>query len=356
MIHFSAAICTYNGEKRLPEVLDKLRSQINSESIHWEVIVVDNNSTDNTAKVIRDYQAQWPSAYPLRYFLETQQGAAFARQRAIAEARGEFIGFLDDDNIPAPDWIVEAYSFGKEHPQAGAYGGQIHGDFEVTIPEEYKKVVTYCLAIVERGSKAFMYTPRKGALPPSAGLVVRTQAWRENVPKQPFLAGRVGKSQMASEDLEVLSYIQNAGWEIWYNPNMHIDHKIPQRRLERDYLVALSRGNGLARYYIATLRRKQWQRPLIFPIYMALVLRQLGSHFIRYKGLKRSNIIADCEMEFILSSLLSPFFMGKVYLSSLPKKVRQFNNNENRIPARPISLPVGDVHLESDYRSDRSRP
>jgi len=320
MIDFTIAICTYNGEKRLPEVLDKLLVQINTESINWEVIVVDNNSTDNTAKVVREDQANWPSAYPLKYYFEPQQGAAFARKRAVVEAQGEVIGFLDDDNLPAPDWIISAYLFAKKNPKAGAFGGKIHGAFEVPPSEDYQKVITYCLAIVEQGETAFMYPPRKGALPPTAGLVVRKQAWCKNVPKETFLRGRVGKSQMGSEDLEVLSYIQNAGWEIWYNPNMNIDHKIPPQRLSRDYLVALSRGNGLARYYISRLRKKVWQKPFLLPLYLAFVLRQLGSHLIRYGGLKRPNITADCELEFILASLVSPFFVWKTSLLYLLKK------------------------------------
>jgi glycosyltransferase involved in cell wall biosynthesis len=107
MVDFTVVIPTYNGEKRLPQLLERLReagrshsvkSQTNTEQFSWEILVVDNNSKDNTAKVVQEYQANWPDTYPLRYSFEAEQGAAFARQRAIKEARGELIGFLDDDN------------------------------------------------------------------------------------------------------------------------------------------------------------------------------------------------------------------------------------------------------------------
>ncbi|MFY7805244.1 MAG: glycosyltransferase, partial [Limnoraphis robusta] len=67
MLDFTIAIPTYNGAKRLPQVLDKLRSQTDVEQISWEVIVVDNNSTDNTAEIVQQYQQNWLLNVPLRY-------------------------------------------------------------------------------------------------------------------------------------------------------------------------------------------------------------------------------------------------------------------------------------------------
>ena len=86
MIDLTVAIPTYNGETRLPDVLKRLRSQINTESFNWEILVVDNNSTDHTAQVVRDYQDNWPDAFPLKYCFAPEQGAAFARQRAVEKA------------------------------------------------------------------------------------------------------------------------------------------------------------------------------------------------------------------------------------------------------------------------------
>ena len=100
MVDLTVAIRTYNGEKRLPAVLDKLRSQVDTESFSWEIAIVDNNSTDNTAKIIQQYQSNWLPSSPINYYLETKQGASFARQRVIQESRGTLIGFLDDDNVP----------------------------------------------------------------------------------------------------------------------------------------------------------------------------------------------------------------------------------------------------------------
>ncbi|MGF1491129.1 MAG: hormogonium polysaccharide biosynthesis glycosyltransferase HpsE [Microcoleaceae cyanobacterium] len=311
---FTVAIPTYNGAERLPLVLEKLRSQVDLESITWEVLVVDNNSTDNTAELIQQYQQQWPE-FSLRYLKEMQQGAAFARKRAVAEARGTWIGFLDDDTIPALDWVAAAHRFHQQHSQAGAYGSQVHGDYETEPPAGFERIASF-FAITERGSEPHRYEPKMKMLPPSAGLVVRKQAWDKNVPDKPFLSGRSGQSILNSEDLEVVMYIQNAGWEVWYNPEMHLYHQIPAKRLERDYLLYLVRSTGLARHYIRMLRLKPWQRPLLFPVGYANDLRKALTYYLKHRQILATDSIAACEMEFLRSSLISPFYLWRQALTT----------------------------------------
>ncbi|MBR8837852.1 MAG: hormogonium polysaccharide biosynthesis glycosyltransferase HpsE [Stigonema ocellatum SAG 48.90 = DSM 106950] len=324
LIHFSVAIPTYNGESRLPKVLERLRecvayttrSQTDVEHLNWEIIVVDNNSTDGTVKLIQEYQANWCDDVPLRYCFEAEQGTAFARQHAIQEARGELVGFLDDDNLPAPNWIIEAYKFAQAHPQAGAFASQIHGAFEVEPPENLKPILFY-LAITERGEQPHIYTPCKNGFPPSAGLVVRRNAWKDHLPPRLFLIGRIGSSMLGSEDAEALSYIYKAGWEIWYNPAMEVDHIIPAWRLERNYLISLMRGIGLARYHLRMLLLKNWQKPVAFFIYLLHDIGKLVVYFLDYRETAATDIVAACEMQRLLSTLMSPFYL-------LPIKIKKF--------------------------------
>ena len=308
MVDFTVAISTYNGENRLPEVLDCLKTQVNTEKFSWEILVVDNNSIDKTAQVVRDYQSIWPLSYPLRYCVESEQGAGFARKRAIKEASAPLVGFLDDDNIPAPNWVAAAYTFSQEKPAAGAYGSQIHGDFEVETPPNFERIKAF-FAITERGHSPILYEPRKKVLPPSAGLVVRKEAWQNSVPSSSILNGRASGSMLTSEDLEVLSYIQQAGWEIWYNPTMQLDHKIPRRRLERDYLISFFRGIGLSRHVTRMLSVKPWARPLAFLGYMLNDLRKIAVHLVKYGPRVKTEVVPACEMELFASSLLSPFYL-----------------------------------------------
>jgi glycosyltransferase involved in cell wall biosynthesis len=311
LIHFSVAIPTYNGESRLPKVLERLHLQTDVQHLDWEIIVVDNNSTDGTARLVQEYQARWQNNIPLRYCFEAEQGAAFARQRAIQEARGELVGFIDDDNFPAYNWIINAYKFALTHPQAGAYASQVHGVFEKKPPENLKPILFY-LAITERGQHPHRYQPHQNGFPPSAGLVVLRDVWKTYVPPRQFFIGRVGSSMLGSEDAEVLSYIYKAGWEIWYNPTMEIDHIIPSWRLERNYLLSLMRGVGLARFHLRMLLLQTWQRPFAFWLYLANDLRKVILHFIFYRKVIETDIVAACEMERLIATFISPFYRERV--------------------------------------------
>ena len=307
---FTVAICTYNGEKRLPEVLDKLRSQINTENLSWEVIVIDNNSSDNTAKIVQEYQTNWSSKNPLRYCLETEQGLGYARKRAIAESGAELIGFLDDDNLPQPDWVAAAYAFAQEHPKAGAYGSKISADYEMQPPENFHRIAAF-LAITERGSSPLLYNPQTKLLPPGAGIVVRKQAWLSSVPGQCILAGRIKGDMLAGEDLEVLYHIQKLGWEIWYNPAMHLYHKIPSHRLQKDYLIPLFRGIGHCRYATRMIGVKFWLKPIFTIAYILNDLKKIIFHLLKHRTKAQKDLVLACELQLMKSSLISPFYLWK---------------------------------------------
>ncbi len=307
MLDFTVAIPTYNGAEKLPLVLEKLRSQINTESISWEVIVVDNNSSDNTSKIVKDYQSRFSEFVSIKYLFEPQQGAAFARWKAIKEAKSAYIGFLDDDVLPDQNWVSVAYSFCQAHPQAGAVGGQIHGDFEVKPPPEYKRVYPF-LSIREHGSKPHLFEPNKLRLPTTASLVVSKKAWNESVPTHPTLIGRVGKSMLGAEDYELLLYIHKNGWEIWYNPEMESYHKISAHRLERDYLLSLGRACGLPTYFLLTINAKNWQKPILFLRTLLGNSRRIILHLIKYRGRVKTDLIPAFELEYFWGSLLSPFY------------------------------------------------
>jgi glycosyltransferase involved in cell wall biosynthesis len=328
-LDFTVAIPTYNGAKRFPQVLDRLLTQTGLENINWEIIVVDNNSYDNTFEIIQKYQKncnRYNSNFQLKYCLETEQGITFARLRAVSEAKGKFIAFLDDDNLPAPDWVLQSYLFGKEHPQAGAWSGQIHGAFEVKPPENFSRIQAF-LAIREHGQEPYLFDADNLILPPGAALVIRKQAWRESVPQQLSLKGRIGKLMVSGDDLEILLHLHKSSWEIWYNPVMHVDHQIPHWRLEKDYLMNLARGCGLCIFQLRLINAKNWQKPILIFRTILGNLRRILYHLIKYRGQLENNIIALFEIEFYLSSMLSPFYSLIYYFNQLAVNNTNINHD-----------------------------
>jgi glycosyltransferase involved in cell wall biosynthesis len=317
-LDFTVSIPTYNGAKRLPKVLDLLLNQTGVENLNWEIIIIDNNSKDDTNKISEYYQKLSNKNFSVRYFLEKEQGIAFARMRAINEARGEFIAFIDDDNLPANDWVLQSYLFGKEHPQAGAWSGQIHGNFEVNPPKDFARIQAF-LAIREHGLKPYLFDADNLRLPPGAALVVRKQAWCESVPEQLVFKGRLTKLMVAGDDTEALLYLHKEGWEIWYNPAMHIDHQIPHWRLEKDYLLVLARGCGLCIFQLRLINAKNWQKPILFVKTILGNLHRLLHHLIKYRGQLESNLIAVFEINFYLASMISPFYSLRWKLDKILK-------------------------------------
>ncbi|MGB3300280.1 MAG: hormogonium polysaccharide biosynthesis glycosyltransferase HpsE, partial [Phormidesmis sp.] len=310
VLDLTVAIPTYNGEQRLAMVLDRLRSQIQLDAIRWEIIVCDNGSTDGTADLVRRYQAKWPSEYPLHYRFAAEQGAAFARQYAVESAAGNLIAFLDDDNLPASDWVAQAYRFAQSHPQAGAFGSQIHGQFETELPPELQEIRCF-LAIIERGQQPHLYEPAKKILPPAAGLVVQKEAWMSAVPPRLFLNNKGKEAGLASEDLEAILHIQKSGWEIWYNPDMVVHHDIPDGRLRKNYLITLFRCVGLSRFHVRLLGIESWKHPFVIPAYVANDIRKLALHRVRHGRSHQLSTTESCHRALLKSTVASPTFLLK---------------------------------------------
>jgi hypothetical protein len=187
------------------------------------------------------------------------------------------------------------------------YGSRIRGEFEAEPPPHFERIGSL-LALTERGPEPRPYDPRTKVLPPGAGMVIRRQAWLEQVPDTLSLAGYIGQRE-AGEDLEVVIYIQKGGWEVWYNPQMTLSHRIPSHRLQRDYLLRLCRGIGLSRHRTRMLSFPHWQRPLAAPVYLFNDLRRIGRHLLKYRTAVVTDTVTACEMTLYLYSLVSPFYI-----------------------------------------------
>lgn len=299
MTDFSVVICTYNGEAKLPQLLEKLGAQ--RASCRWEIIVIDNNSSDRTASIVQQFQ-NGRIDVPLRYYFEPQQGLAYARRCAVGVVHSPLIGFLDDDTLPNDDWVQSAYEFGQQHPQAGAYGSSIQGLYEISPPPGFQRIAC-CLAIIDRGELPFQYARDRGVLPAGAGMVVRKQAWLEQVPTIPQLAGVSGKSLNAKgEDVETLSYIRKK-WQIWHNPAMKLRHIIPKERLEKDYLRNLFWRIGLSRYSLRKIGYRRWQWPFMSLLYCLNDLKRL---MIKLLQTRQLGTVEVCELTLLLGSTVSP--------------------------------------------------
>ncbi len=128
---FSVIVCTYNRSANLPRCVGHLLRQDGPSSPVWEILVVDNNSSDDTRKVVERLAQE--ATVPVRYVFEGEQGLNYARNRGVLESQGTYFAFIDDDIAVSPGWLTALYQCLSTN-DADSAGGRIHLDPDVPLP------------------------------------------------------------------------------------------------------------------------------------------------------------------------------------------------------------------------------
>lgn len=240
----SIVICCHNSAARLPRMLPYLRAQEVPGGLCWEVVVVDNASTDGTAQIAREL---WPAnmKVPLRIVDEPRLGLSFARQTGFKEARYEYVSFLDDDNWAAPSWVRTVNEVMTRHGEVGACGGYSEAVFESEPPSWFENHKTYYAVGPDWGDPA---SPSYRDLLWGAGLTIRKSAWQQLVDNgfSSRLIGRQGTRLLAGEDTELCLALRLNGWRLYYDPRLRLRHYMCAARLQWSHLRKLYRGDGEA--------------------------------------------------------------------------------------------------------------
>ena len=240
----SVVICCHNSAKRLPETLRHLAVQEVPPPIPWEIIVVNNASTDDTAETAARC---WPDTSPavMRVISEPRAGLSSARIRGIREAHYEIVSFIDDDNWVAADWVKRVDAIFALHPEVGALGGSIEAVCEVTPPDWFESVQVH-YAVGRQHEQSGDITDTPGTLLCGAGLSVRTDAVKRllNDGFDFRMSDRKGSLVSSGGDTELCFALRASGWRFWYEDNLKLRHFIPQGRLQWDYALRLMRGMG----------------------------------------------------------------------------------------------------------------
>lgn len=244
----SIIICCYNSAQRLPETLAHLKAQIVPEHIPWEVIVVDNASTDGTGEVAFSLWRNLPGV-PFRVVHEPKPGLMNARMKGFEAAQYEFVSFIDDDNWVAENWVQTVYEKMLEYPQAGAIGGRSEAVFESPPPDWFNNFKT-AFAVGDQASEEGELIGGRTLW--GAGLNLRKQAWLIIMNKDflPLLSGRKGASLTAGEDSEICYAFLLSGWDLVYTPDLFFYHCLDSRRINWEHLCKMYRGFGRSDVYL----------------------------------------------------------------------------------------------------------
>jgi len=246
-IAVSVIIATHNRASRLRETLDDLRAQQTPSGLGWEILVVDNGSTDATLDVFRTVAMQAPGR--LRYVLESRLGKSRALNAGIAAARGAVVALTDDDVSPAVDWVATAATVLDKWGVDGA-GGRILPRWEAEPPSWVlgsERLLSY-LAIM-RFDKPVMLPVPVGGSPQvwGANMVYRRSALLALGGFDPRL-GPVGGKRYCDEDVDIVRRMVQSGRGMVYDPALTVFHRVPRARLRRSYFrrVMWDMGEGEA--------------------------------------------------------------------------------------------------------------
>jgi glucosyl-dolichyl phosphate glucuronosyltransferase len=231
----SAIICTHNRAESLPATLASLRRQ-DAIPEGFEVIVVDNASTDGTPAVVAAAQREWPGAPDaLRLVHEPRLGLNHARNRGIAEARGEVVAFLDDDAVAVPGWLGELTRAYRPDPDVWCVGGKVSPRWpDGSRPAWLPRTLETYLGIVEWDAPRLCHHP---AYPIGTNLSFRREAFAALGGFDPRL-DRVGRMLLSCGDSEMCWRVERAGKRVSYTPAALAHHVIPRSRLTPSWFQA----------------------------------------------------------------------------------------------------------------------
>jgi glucosyl-dolichyl phosphate glucuronosyltransferase len=228
-VDVSVVVCSYNRAPSVGLTLAALARQVTPPGRVWELVLVDNNSSDSTPDLVQAFAASAPM--PVRYHFEARQGLSYARNAGLTLARGRIIAFTDDDVTPAPDW-VESVASTMEARAADVVGGSILPDWQAPPPRWLveRPQLQRELAILEHPEFAPVTDPR--ATPPiwGANMAFRKRVF-EAVGCFDTRRGVRGGKLYRGEELHLLDRALAAGFRAIYHPAIVVWHRIGPDRL-----------------------------------------------------------------------------------------------------------------------------
>lgn len=280
----SIAIATYNRSALLRRALESLSQMAPNPAFQTEVVVIDNGSTDDT----RDVAASFSTSYfPVHWFFEEKAGLPFARNRAVEEARGDWIAFFDDDQLAAPNWLSRLYDTARAEKLL-CVGGSRSLRIETIGPPPSLPV--YSRMLLGEIALDHPHDYHNQHLPCTGNVLIARSVFHK--------VGRFDESVLdGGEDTDFFNRMLEAGIRAKYIPDACVEHIIAPRRLEADYLQLIAYRHGRH-----VCRRDLKRRGKIFAVGSALLrwgvngLPSIAKKFLyQILGKQHEAIAAACK-------------------------------------------------------------
>jgi len=291
----TAILCTYNRCQSLAKTLDSLAASILPETIEWEVLVVDNNSTDQTRSVLEDFSRRYPGRF--RYVFEPRQGLSRARNTGIHESKGDILAFVDDDVTVEQDWLQNLTACLHDGAWAGA-GGRTLPKQTVPLPSWFWSgslgdLHSVAAAVFDLGDE-----PRQLDCPPYGTNMAFRRAMFEKYGDFRTDLGRSGKSLMGGEDTEFGHRLLKAGERLRYEPSAIVYHPVREDRLKKEYFLRWYFDHGRAEIREEGVRPEIWGIPRHYISIPHDILRKIPKRALQWM------LTQDPRQRFFMKCLL----------------------------------------------------
>jgi glycosyltransferase involved in cell wall biosynthesis len=239
-MQLSIIICSYNRASYISDALDSLyQQQIDLDT--FEVIVVDNNSTDGTEDVYTHWRENHLNGH-FSYTTETKQGASFARNTGAKLAKGNWFCFMDDDAVATPNYVKNILQHISNHPTIVGFGGRIIPKY---IPDEPKWMSYYVSSLVGNFDYAPIACPfENGKYPLESNMIVSKAIFEQIGGFNTALPGVVGTLRIGGEGKDLFFKIMQLGHTIYYDPSILVHHVVEVKKLTSEYMYRVASGIG----------------------------------------------------------------------------------------------------------------
>ncbi len=241
---------------------------INETAKNLELILVDNNSSDDTANLVNSYE----ETLPVKYVLETEQGLSFARNRGIKEASGDYIAFLDDDISLSPSWLCEACRLvkklfeDKDSSAPAVIGGKVIPVWEKEKPswlnlEPPFEITQSVFPSHDYGDVPRMYPiedkGRKIQNPLGANMMFRKDVFEKYGDFRSDLGTSASGGLGLHEDTEYCRMLAEHGEALMYMPQCSVFHPVPEARMQKDFVRGWYKKSGRSLFWMIKNKRSK---------------------------------------------------------------------------------------------------